>query len=280
MAAAAYAERWTSWGESVVRKGQTSEPQNARLAPDQMRSAIPRLKSRIAELRAVNVGDIQERGDPALAALRQKIDTTLSDIFGPDTMEYWQFGQVTLDEAPIVMGEPMPLHVVRQGFAEGIARTIASLETVVALFEEKIGAGQEDPGARARRALVDLDLHPEVARAAAKLFENGHYANAVEDSCKALDLLVKLRSGRSDLGGTELMQAVFSPKNPVLRFSELQTESERNEQLGLMFLYAGAMLALRNPRAHGLIQDDPESALEYIAFVSLLAKTLDRATRV
>ena len=46
-----------------------------------------------------------------------------------------------------------------------------------------------------------------------------------------------------------------------------------------MFLYAGAMLAFRNPRAHGLIQDAAESAVDYLAFLSLLAKMLDRAER-
>ncbi len=47
----------------------------------------------------------------------------------------------------------------------------------------------------------------------------------------------------------------------------------------MMFLYSGAMLALRNPRAHELIEDDPDMALEYIAFISLLAKSLDKAER-
>jgi hypothetical protein len=47
----------------------------------------------------------------------------------------------------------------------------------------------------------------------------------------------------------------------------------------MMFLYAGAMLALRNPRAHKLIEDIPEQALEYIGFLSLLAKALDRANK-
>ena len=37
-------------------------------------------------------------------------------------------------------------------------------------------------------------------------------------------------------------------------------------------------VALRNPTAHKLIQDGPEQALEYIGFLSLLAKSLDRTT--
>ncbi len=43
----------------------------------------------------------------------------------------------------------------------------------------------------------------------------------------------------------------------------------------MMHLYEGAMLALRNPRAHKLVEDDPERAMEFIAFISLLAKLLD-----
>jgi hypothetical protein len=36
---------------------------------------------------------------------------------------------------------------------------------------------------------------------------------------------------------------------------------------------------LRNPRAHGFIHDDAERALEFIAFVSLLAKLVDEAKK-
>ena len=42
--------------------------------------------------------------------------------------------------------------------------------------------------------------------------------------------------------------------------------------------FTGAVTGLRNPRAHKIIKDDPEMALEFIAFVSLLAKLADKAT--
>lgn len=136
----------------------------------------------------------------------------------------------------------------------------------------------ESPASRARRAFDALDLHPAIGRAAIKLFHDGHYANAVEDACKALDGLVQDKSGRPDLSGTDLMKTVFSAKNPTLRFSDLATETERSEQEGMMYLYAGAMLALRNPRAHKLIEDSHEQALEYIGFLNLLANSLGRST--
>ena len=46
-----------------------------------------------------------------------------------------------------------------------------------------------------------------------------------------------------------------------------------------MHLFLGAVLALRNPRAHALLDDSPEMALEYIALLSLLAKRVDQAKR-
>ena len=75
------------------------------------------------------------------------------------------------------------------------------------------------------------------------------------------------------------MQGVFSAKNPTLAFNDLQTQSDLDEQQGLMFLFAGTILAFRNPRAHELILDDPERALETIGFISLLAKLLDQAQK-
>jgi hypothetical protein len=41
----------------------------------------------------------------------------------------------------------------------------------------------------------------------------------------------------------------------VLKFSDQSTETERSEQQGMMYLFAGAMLAIRNPRAHGIIKE-------------------------
>jgi len=61
--------------------------------------------------------------------------------------------------------------------------------------------------------------------ASSELYRNGHYANAIEDAVKALNGLVRLRSGQ-DGDGTSLMQAVFSPKNPILRFNELVDETD------------------------------------------------------
>lgn len=262
----------------MVKRSKPETPRPAILSPEQMKAAIPKLQRRIAELEAVDVNTIQARGEPRFDALKQKIDSTLVDIFGNDTVEYKRFRIRELDTASMSMYET-PLHEVREGYKLGIEQAISNLRTVIELFEEQIGDLGGSPAGRALKALGELELHSEIERAAGKLFRDGHYANAVEDACKVLDGLVKIRSGKHDLSGTELMQTVFSPKNPILRFNELKTPTDQSEQQGMMFLYAGAMLAFRNPRAHQIIEDDPEKALEYIGFLSLLAKSLDDAKR-
>ena len=262
----------------MAKRSIPDETRPANLSAQEMKAAIPKLERRIADLRAVDVSMIQDRGEPRMAALEQKVDDTLIEIFGNDTVEYQRF-RVGLDTAFISFAHETSLGEVREGYRKGIDQAISNLRTIVELFEEKLNDLGESPAGRAVRAFAEFALHPEIERAVGKLFRDGHYANAVEDACKVLDGMVKIRSGRVDISGTELMQAVFSPKSPVLRFNQLQTETDRSEQQGMMFLYAGAMLALRNPRAHALIQDDPEEALEYLGLLSMLVKALDRTER-
>ena len=38
-----------------------------------------------------------------------------------------------------------------------------------------------------------------------------------------------------------LMERVFGPGNPVLKFNDLQTQSDRDEQKGFMMLFSGAV---------------------------------------
>lgn len=262
----------------AARKSPPPQPTSANLSSDQMRSAISKLERRIRDLEVFDPASLTQRSDPRLEAIENKLKDTIADVFGHNTIEYNRFRPGSLDTAGYNMMYPTPLGEVIRSVHEGKEREILNLKTIIELFHEKLEDGGESPATKARRAFGDLDLHPEIARACSKLFSDGHYAEAVEASCKVLDMLVKLRSMRMDPSGTELMQLVFSPKSPILKFNEQQNDSERSEQQGMMFLFAGAMLAIRNPRAHGLVQDNPENALAYISFISMLAKSLDRTS--
>ena len=123
------------------------------------------------------------------------------------------------------------------------------------------------------------NLHPLVEKVSERLFLDGHYSQAIFEAYKAVISLVKEKSGRDDLDGQKLMATVFSYENPILRLNSLRTKSEQNEQMGFMFLFMGATVGIRNPKAHDIIdQADQIRALEYLALASLLARRVEEST--
>ncbi|KYP79230.1 TIGR02391 family protein [Ferroacidibacillus organovorans] len=116
-------------------------------------------------------------------------------------------------------------------------------------------------------------LHSRVKEVAGKLFQDGHYRQAILDTYIALVEQVKAKSGRYDLDGSTLMQQVFSPKSPKIIVSD-----DSDEQMGYMWMFSGAVMGIRNPKAHRLIQQtDPQKTVEWLSFASVLFKVLDDA---
>jgi uncharacterized protein (TIGR02391 family) len=112
------------------------------------------------------------------------------------------------------------------------------------------------------------------------LFANRHYASAIEEAYKYINNAVKERSGLGHLDGSSLMETAFSPGSPHLKLNELRSASQRDEQSGYMRIFAGCMVGIRNPRAHehGHL-DQPEVALELLAFANHLARRVAEARR-
>ena len=250
----------------------------ANLSREQMRSAIPKIARRIQELKGFDIDAIVDRYDPRISALSKKIDETLVDTLGAETLDYHRHQLSSLDHGPHVVGG-ISLHEAKEGIHEGFQNAIVKLQTVIDIFQEKIDDSPESPSIKASRTLRESNLHPELMKNVAKLFDDGHYSNAIEDACKILEAFVKMRSMRFELSGTDLMNTVFSAKNPVLKFNELKDDTEKSEQQGMMHLYAGAMLAFRNPRAHSIKTDEPENAMDVLLFINLLLKSLDNTTK-
>ncbi|MCB2227168.1 MAG: TIGR02391 family protein [Desulfarculaceae bacterium] len=117
-------------------------------------------------------------------------------------------------------------------------------------------------------------------RATISLYRNKHYTQAVESSFKYLNSYVRKKTGRK-LDGAQLMQNVFSAKNPVLKLSNLDGKSGDDAQRGYMDIFCGCITGIRNPRAHeDAIDDDPETALEIIYFVHHLVRITKMADKI
>lgn len=151
----------------------------------------------------------------------------------------------------------------------GLARAVLALPAPRMLALPSPTSEGAEPASIFARIVVE----PEIEQVSRDLFASGHYSLAVQEAYKAVDKYVASLSGRTDRSGTELMELVFSPQKPLLRWSDLQTTSQVNEQRGYHRLYSGAMLGIRNPVAHEFNWvEEADVALELIVFAQHLLR--------
>lgn len=155
-------------------------------------------------------------------------------------------------------------------------------QNLLIVFRARVERGEYTPPTPRRPKPISLfdslKLHPRVVGVARPLFADGHYAQAIFEAFKAVNNMVKDKSGLADLDGKQLMGRAFDESHPVIKVSRLRDRSEKDEQEGFKFLFMGSTLGIRNPKAHTTtVQTDPFRTLEYLALASLLAKRLDEA---
>ena len=125
-------------------------------------------------------------------------------------------------------------------------------------------------------------MHPVVEDVSKKAMKAGLYADAVERAFKAINSRVKkMVKGRvpPKTHGVQLMQKVFSPEAPLIRLADSADPSEQDVQRGYMYMFAGGMSAIRNPKAHDNIEIDKNDALRKLYFASMLMYKLDEVER-
>jgi uncharacterized protein (TIGR02391 family) len=246
---------------------------------------IEKLRRRIADVQKLNPDKINH-DDAEVDILEQQIRETIREIFGSNSPQFrkYQYLEIyhipALEVYPPFEDERSRLYRSRKHFAAGIPQTVKTLEGLIAWLQETRKDLETIPIKKKYTAFEDMNFHPRIAAVASDLFRDGHYTNSVFEASKALVNYVKERSGQHDLDGATLMRTVFSKKDPILAFNDLKDQSDLDEQEGMMHLYEGAVLAIRNPRGHTFLDDSPERALEYIGLLSLLANRLQEAKRV
>ncbi len=126
-------------------------------------------------------------------------------------------------------------------------------------------------------------IHPLIKRVSQDKYFSGYYADSVESAFKEINSRLKKiyrKHKNAELDGADLMHTIFNFRNEnqrLLTFESLDTETGRSVQEGYMHLFAGAMQAIRNPKAHGNMNLSKEEALDRLIFASLLMKKIDEA---
>lgn len=245
---------------------------------DEINRGIEKLKRRIAEVESLNPRQIPH-DDARVETATNNIRDTVRQVFGMQSQEALDFAYPSLyasDGIRTAWNEE-PDHYTP--FVRGIAQMVTLLNGLIAKLEEKRLDIAAEPKMQANVVFEGMQLHTRIASVCSDLYKDGHYTQAVFDASKALVNFVKERSGRHDLDGVSLMTNVFSKNNPILAFNDLSDQSDFDEQEGMMHLFMGAVLGVRNPRGHSLLTDSPEEALEFIGLISLLANRVEKAKR-
>ena len=255
-----------------VEKNSQIEIKNFRL--EDIRRGIKKLKRRIDDVNNLESGQVSH-DDRIVANVKNDIRETIREVFGSNSPEFnehqyheiWHGGYNVMDDDTTSQDK----------FTAGIPQTVKMLEGLIKRLGEKRMDLNEDSSAQIERVFKSAILHSRIADACRDLYRDGHYADAVFNASKELINFVKEKSKKHELDGADLMRNVFSPRNPVLAFNDLNDQSDKDEQEGMMHLFEGVVLAIRNPGGHSFPYVSPERALEYIGLLSLLANLLEEA---
>jgi uncharacterized protein (TIGR02391 family) len=121
------------------------------------------------------------------------------------------------------------------------------------------------------------NIHPALPIEIKRLFDNTHYTQATFEAFKFLDNEVKRHAGL-DKTGKALMMDALREATPLIQLTPLISETDKNEQEGYKFIFAGSMMAIRNPRGHEhTISDDIDTCLDHLTLVSHLIRRLAQA---
>jgi len=253
------------------------EPREFR-SVEEIDSGIAKLERRIRDLEQLDVKAARRDHTAAAGVVQSNVRDTIREVFGPNSPEFNEHEHIDMWAGPLHMG--MEPHEIVEAMEFGRRHMIGTLDGLIGRLKEK----REDlEGGRLPSApsgyFDRLNLHPRILDVSRDLFLDGYHWEGVFAAAKALVNYVKERSGRHDLDGAPLVRAVFSRNKPVLAFNDLSDQTDLDEQEGMMHLFEGAVLGIRNPGGHSFPEGTEQRAIEYISLLSLLAYRVQEARR-
>ncbi len=232
---------------------------------------LRRLKQEISALKAVAFDNAK------IEVIENNVRDTILEIYGSNTPEYSRMSLFRIvDRIVLVYSNAQQRHSL---YENGVNEAITKIDGLIARIEQKASEIDFDHAPIAVKNDDEIDLHPHISGVATELFDNGHYDEAVFAAAKILVKLVKERSQIDNLDGQPLMMKAFSPDNPILKFNGQRDMTDIDEQKGMMFLFAGAVGAIRNPGAHDFQNMPAKRALQYLSFLSMLLERLEDTKR-
>lgn len=208
----------------------------------------------------------------ALTILGRDLEEISTIEIGTDKNVY--SGEITLERVIKEFADFYELVVYTSPLGEDESRFVIAYEFLENKIKEKKPRESTDE--------IVGNIHKRINTVSRALYDNGHYSTAVECALKEVIKRVKdyvnpIVNTQPILDGEKLMNRAFGCENqvPVIKFNNVQTIEERDEQKGIMNLFKG-VVGIRNRKAHeNIILNDPHRAIEYLVLASLLMNLLD-----
>lgn len=130
--------------------------------------------------------------------------------------------------------------------------------------------------------LEQRDAHNMIFQYCKSELLQNNYFHAVFEAMKGLMARIRILSG-STLDGTNLIENIFSRKNPVLIINDFQTRSEIDEHVGFCNLLKGLCSMFRNTESHEpkiTWKISEQDALEILGMISYCNRRLDKAQKI
>jgi hypothetical protein len=247
--------------------------------------------------------------DETLAHKRLTEVLELIDQFGDLYDKRWG-GLGGLVEQPQLDSQLKALHDkvrARTKFAQGVIAALGDDSLTTRVVEHEEGTYGPHPFTQARVAIVEAiailaqreelaeivgpvgprlsasELHHVIWGAAAGLWDDGHFHQAVQTAASALEGLLQGKGGTSASG--QDLGAIFSlsdPKqgSPRMRLRDVDPHSQTGKSAheGAASLVRGAFAGVRNLVSHpGWPDPTADEALEMLAVLSYVARLIDRS---
>lgn len=226
------------------------------------------LKEQIQKVESLKV---QQRWGPNYDIWENTTKNIVQQLFGVDYLKLYE------------NQKPRTFSMINQSFNQ--QQYIKELDDKKNFLESAIGEFERlesDSALSIGRSvgLADYDLHQRIKEVVGTKYEDGHYAEAVESGFKEVIKRVKDYVNEKNGGNLDGAKAMgrafdFDRQEPLIKFNDLQSEEEKDEQRGISFLFKG-IVGIRNRKAHeNITLNDPYRALEYLALASLLMRLMD-----
>ena len=228
---------------------------------------------------------VRNSNDPKFKTWKNTVERTLIRVFGQDSPELKQFQKLRFFFRAMAMTLDSDFSRKHQEcFDRDFDILISSIRNYIEELkqDDEVEEEIEGTGIDVKEKVLNndfwQDVHHKITSVAKRRFENGHYADAVLSAFREVNSCVKkivMNKTAEELDGSSLMHKAFSPNNPIIVLDNLSIDSGRNVQQGYMEIFSGAMIGIRNPKAHENMDIEEIPAKHRIYLASLLMTKID-----